>query len=74
MDKDKAGIEILELFWGKGRNLTPTEIRQKLDVILEELQTYQQNWGRRQGMFKIATIVEELVEKEKFKTSKDVQV
>jgi len=74
MDKDKAGIEILELFWGKGRNLSPTEIRQKLDIILEELQTYQYSWGRRQGMFKIATIVEELAEKEGLKASKDVQV
>lgn len=70
MDKDKAGIEILELFWGKGRNLTPTEIRQKLDIILEELQTYQY----KQGMFKIATIVEELAEKEKPNVSKDVQI
>lgn len=70
MDKDKAGIEILELFWGKGRNLLPTEIRQKLDIILEELQTYQY----KQGMFKIATIVEELAEKEKLKTDKNVQV
>ena len=70
MDKDKAGIEILELFWGKGRNLLPTETRQKLDIILEELQTYQY----KQGMFKIATIVEELAEKEKLKTDKNVQV
>lgn len=64
MDKDKAHVKILDLFWGKGRDLSPTETRQQLNIILEELQTHQYGWGRRQGMFKIATIVEELAEKE----------
>lgn len=39
MDKDKAEIEILDLFWGNGKNKPAYEKRQQLKIILEELQT-----------------------------------
>lgn len=64
MDKEKAHVKILDLFWGKEEK-SPEYIREELMKTLEQLENYSYRWGRRQGMFKIATIVEELAEKEK---------
>jgi len=61
VDKHRAQIEIESLFWSKEEKTTE-EIRVRLTDILEEMQSYNFNWGKRQGMFKAVNILTELAE------------
>lgn len=63
MDKHRAQVEIESLFWGKEEK-TKEEIRVRLADILEEIQSYNFNWGKRQGMFKAINLLTEFAEKE----------
>ena len=63
MDKHRAQVEIESLFWGKEEKTTE-EIRVRLAEVLSELQSYNFNWGKRQGMFKAVNLLTELAEKE----------
>ena len=63
MDKHRAQVEIESLFWSK-KEKTAKEVKTRLGEILEELQTYNYDWGRRQGMFRAVNALTELAEKE----------
>ena len=67
MDKNRAQIEIELLFWGKEEKSTE-EIRVRLTDILEEMQTYNFYWSKRQGMFKAVNVLTELAEEEARRT------
>jgi len=62
MDKNRALIEIEHIIWSDNK---PSEfIRVEIKEVLQELQTYSYNWGKRQGMFKAVNLLTELAEKE----------
>jgi len=62
MDRHRAQIEIESLFWGKEEKTTE-EIRVRLADMLEEMQTYNYNLGKRQGMLKAVNILTEFARK-----------
>lgn len=63
MTKERAFTEITYLFWGKHEK-SPEEIKERTQQILEQLQTYNYNLGKRDGMFKAVNILTEEAEKE----------
>lgn len=65
MDKDRASIEIENILWGKEHeNKTLKEHRGLIKEVLQKLQTYNYNLGRRHGMFKAVNILTELAKEE----------
>ena len=65
MDKNRALVEIERILWAKDSQEKTTEtIRFELKQVLEELQTYSYNLGKRHGMFKAVNILTEEAEKE----------
>ena len=65
MDKNRAYTEIDNLLNSKEyKNKTWGEQQDSIKKVLEELQSYNYNLGKRHGMFKAVNLLTELVEKE----------
>jgi hypothetical protein len=65
MDKDKAFTEIRHILGAKENEHKDWNWQQEeIKKVLEELQTYQYNWGVRQGIFKSINNLTDLIENE----------
>ena len=65
MDKDRAFVEIENILYSKEHeNKTPMEHRNMIKDILDELHTYTYNWGKKNGMYKSASLLLDFAEKE----------
>jgi len=63
MDKHRAQVEIESLFEDKDEK-TVADIRIRLNIILGELHSNSYNWGKRNGMYKSASLLLDFAEKE----------
>lgn len=65
MDKHRAYTEIESILWSRNfENKTPKEQKDLIKEVLQKLQSYNYDLGKRQGMFKAVNLLTELAEKE----------
>lgn len=65
MDKHRAYTEIENILWSKEyENKTPKQQKESIKEVLQKLQSYNYNLGKRQGMFKAVNLLTEFAEKE----------